>query len=100
MLTEILQRTTSMTVLEAQDQMIVTPNRVYVIPPNREPALWEWDHRPEGFQWIDCQDWQQSIVSYVRRAKESWLVVVLNLTPVPHFGYRIGVPEAPYYREG
>ena len=64
-----------------------------------EPALWEWDHRPEGFQWIDCQDWQQSIVSYVRRAKESWLVVVLNLTPVPHFGYRIGVPEAPYYRE-
>jgi two-component system CheB/CheR fusion protein len=39
MLTEILQRTTTMTVLEAQDQMIITPNRVYVIPPNRDLAV-------------------------------------------------------------
>jgi 1,4-alpha-glucan branching enzyme len=64
-----------------------------------ESALWQWDHRPEGFRWIDCQDWQQSVVSYERRSEKSWLVVVLNLTPVPRFGYRIGVPEAPYYRE-
>jgi len=39
MLTEILQRTTTMTVIEAQDQMIVAPNRVYVIPPNRDLAI-------------------------------------------------------------
>ncbi|MGC1401699.1 MAG: 1,4-alpha-glucan branching protein GlgB [Thermodesulfobacteriota bacterium] len=64
-----------------------------------DPALWQWDYHPEGFRWIDCQDWQQSIVSYVRRSKESWLVVALNLTPVPRLGYRIGVPEALFYRE-
>jgi 1,4-alpha-glucan branching enzyme len=64
-----------------------------------DPALWQWDYHPEGFRWIDCQDWQQSVVSYVRRSKECWLVVVVNLTPVPRLGYRIGVPEAPFYRE-
>jgi len=64
-----------------------------------EPALWEKDHHSEGFRWIDCSDWRQSVVSYLRRSEKSWLVVVLNLTPVPRFGYRIGVPDAPYYRE-
>ena len=39
MLTEILQRTTAMPVVEAQDQMMVAPNRVYVIPPNRDMAI-------------------------------------------------------------
>ena len=39
MLTEILQRTTTMTVIEAQDQMVLAPNRVYVIPPNRDLAI-------------------------------------------------------------
>jgi 1,4-alpha-glucan branching enzyme len=64
-----------------------------------EPALWEKDHQPEGFRWIDCQDWQQSVVSFIRRSKESWVVVVFNLTPVPRLGYRIGVPYAQSYRE-
>jgi 1,4-alpha-glucan branching enzyme len=64
-----------------------------------EPALWERDYHPQGFRWIDCQDWQQSVVSYVRRSEISWVVVALNLTPVPRFGYRIGVPEAFVYRE-
>jgi 1,4-alpha-glucan branching enzyme len=69
--------------------------RIYL----EQPALWEKDHFPQGFRWIDCQDWQQSIVSYVRRSENSWLVVILNLTPVPRFGYRIGVPEAALYQE-
>ncbi len=64
-----------------------------------EPALWELDHHPQGFRWIDCQDWQQSVVSYLRRSEKDWLVVVLNLTPVPRFDYRIGVPRAVSYRE-
>jgi 1,4-alpha-glucan branching enzyme len=64
-----------------------------------EPALWEKDQQPEGFRWIDCQDWQQSVVFYVRRSDKSWVVVAVNLTPVPRFNYRIGVPAAPYYRE-
>ena len=65
----------------------------------REPALWEKDHQPEGFRWIDCQDWQQSVVAYVRSSRETWVVVALNLTPVPRFNYRIGVPYTPYYQE-
>jgi 1,4-alpha-glucan branching enzyme len=64
-----------------------------------EPALWEKDHEAEGFRWIDCQDWQQSVVVYVRSSGKSWVIVAVNLTPVPRFGYRIGVPAAPYYRE-
>ena len=64
-----------------------------------EPARWEKDHQPEGFRWIDCQDWQQSVVVYVRSSGKSWMVVAFNLTPVPRFSYRIGVPQAPYYRE-
>jgi 1,4-alpha-glucan branching enzyme len=64
-----------------------------------EPALWEKDHQPGGFRWIDCQDWQQSVVVYVRSSRECWVVVAFNLTPVPRLGYHIGVPNAPYYRE-
>ena len=65
----------------------------------KEPALWEMDHQPEGFSWIDCQDYRQSVVSFIRRSREGWIVVVVNLTPVPRFGYRIGVPYATRYRE-
>jgi 1,4-alpha-glucan branching enzyme len=64
-----------------------------------EPALWERDQQPDGFRWIDCQDWHQSVVSYLRRSQNSWIVVVVNLTSVPRLGYRIGVPTASLYRE-
>jgi 1,4-alpha-glucan branching enzyme len=63
------------------------------------PALWELDHSPDGFAWIDCQDAAQGVVSYVRRGGGSHLVVILNLTPVPRRGYRIGLPEPRRYRE-
>jgi 1,4-alpha-glucan branching enzyme len=64
------------------------------------PALWERDHAPEGFAWIDCQDAAQGVVSFVRRdAAGRPLVVVLNLTPVPRLGYRVGLPEPGRYRE-
>ncbi len=63
------------------------------------PALWEWDHLPQGFSWIDCQDYQSSVVSYVRQGKGQHLVCLLNLTPVPRYNYRIGVPGRKIYRE-
>jgi 1,4-alpha-glucan branching enzyme len=65
----------------------------------QQPALWEWDHIPQGFSWIDCQDYQQSVVSYVRQAKSQHLVCVLNLTPMARNGYRIGVPGRKAYGE-
>jgi 1,4-alpha-glucan branching enzyme len=64
-----------------------------------DPSLWHWDHRPEGFQWIDCNDYLNSVLAYLRRGPEGFLVCVLNLTPVVRPGYRIGVPEPGTYRE-
>ncbi|HET7550139.1 MAG TPA: 1,4-alpha-glucan branching protein GlgB [Gemmatimonadaceae bacterium] len=61
------------------------------------PALWRMDHEPQGFQWIDAADVQNSVVSYVRRGGGEQLVVVANLTPVPREHYRIGAPEAGEY---
>jgi 1,4-alpha-glucan branching enzyme len=63
------------------------------------PSLWELDHSPEGFSWIDCQDAAQGVVSFVRRGSAGHIVVILNLTPVPRHGYRVGLPELRRYRE-
>jgi 1,4-alpha-glucan branching enzyme len=67
----------------------------------REPALFEVDFRWEGFEWIDFHDMQNSIISFVRRAKNrhEHLVFVCNFTPTPHIGYRLGLPEAVDYLE-
>jgi 1,4-alpha-glucan branching enzyme len=58
------------------------------------------DFEDSGFQWIDCHDASQSILSYIRRGQGGgFVIVVLNFTPVPREGYRLGVPEAGSYRE-
>jgi 1,4-alpha-glucan branching enzyme len=65
-----------------------------------EKALFEIDFEPDGFEWIDCSDYQSSVVSFIRRARDGdWLAVVFNWTPIVRHAYRIGVPEAGYYRE-
>ncbi len=66
-----------------------------------EPALHEVDFHWDGFQWIDFRDVDNSIVSFVRYAKEKreGLVVVANFTPVPRTGYRVGVPVPGFYHE-
>jgi 1,4-alpha-glucan branching enzyme len=66
-----------------------------------EPALHELDGDPAGFAWIDCSDWEQSVVSFLRRARDAADVVVVacNFTPVPRLAYRVGVPRAGFYRE-
>ena len=66
-----------------------------------EPALYENDFDEEGFQWIDCSDTRHSVVSFIRRGNQSqeFIIIVCNFTPQPHSHYRIGVPEAGFYRE-
>ena len=66
-----------------------------------ESALWEIDHDSSGFEWIDFHDWENSVVSFIRRAKnpQNHLVCVFNFTPVPRQGYRIGVPSDLFYQE-
>ena len=64
------------------------------------PALHDLDFSTDGFQWIDCHDADQSMLSFVRRARDaSFVVVALNFTPVPRHQYRIGLPTAGDYRE-
>ncbi len=66
-----------------------------------EPALYRRDFDPEGFAWIDCQDSDQSVLTYLRRDPETGreLICACNLTPVPRHGYRIGVPAPGRYLE-
>nr|WP_243735087.1 1,4-alpha-glucan branching protein GlgB [Paenibacillus turpanensis] len=65
-----------------------------------EPSLWELDHSPEGFEWIDPHNKDQSIIAFMRKsAHGEHLLVVCNFTPVPHEHYRLGVPEPGVYRE-
>jgi 1,4-alpha-glucan branching enzyme len=65
----------------------------------RTPALWRSDPDPDGFQWIDCSDKDNSVMAYLRRDGQRFVVVVLNFTPVPREAYRIGVPSAGRYVE-
>jgi 1,4-alpha-glucan branching enzyme len=64
------------------------------------PALHEGDCEPFGFEWVDGQDAAQSVVSFLRRARDgSCALVVVNLTPVTRGDYRIGVPQLGVWRE-
>jgi 1,4-alpha-glucan branching enzyme len=66
-----------------------------------EPALWESDYDMDGFFWVDCQDHENSVMSFVRQTKEGkrQLLVVLNLTPVLRTQYRIGLPRGGHWKE-
>jgi len=64
-----------------------------------EPALYQHDFEHQGFEWIDCCDVQQSIISYRRKYGEEEVLVILNFTPVIRKNYRIGVPKAGQYTE-
>jgi 1,4-alpha-glucan branching enzyme len=66
-----------------------------------ERPFFEVDFEWAGFEWIDANDAAASILSFIRRARntEDFVVVVCNFTPVLRLDYRIGVPAAGYYRE-
>lgn len=82
--------------------MLADLNRLY----KTIPALYELDFDAQGFSWIDCQDADNSTISFLRYPSyhnnpehDKFVVVVLNFTPVPRYGYRLGVPQAGKYRE-
>ncbi|MDE0163597.1 MAG: 1,4-alpha-glucan branching protein GlgB [Bryobacterales bacterium] len=72
-------------------------NRLY----RSEDALFEIDSDSRGFEWIDGNDRQRSVISFLRRgvSPNDELVVVCNFTPVPREGYRIGVPHEGCWQE-
>lgn len=67
----------------------------------KQPALHELDFSHDGFQWIDCHDSGQSVLSFIRWSKErrDFVICILNFTPIPRENYRIGVPQASAYKE-
>ncbi|MGQ9688745.1 MAG: 1,4-alpha-glucan branching protein GlgB [Desulfobaccales bacterium] len=72
-------------------------NRVY----RQEPALYELDFDPAGFQWIDCTDVDHSVISFLRRGQstQDLILVVANFTPETHYNYRVGAPRSGYWQE-
>lgn len=72
-------------------------NRLY----QHEPPLYEVDFEWTGFKWIDANDSDNSVFSFMRFTKsgDEFVVVVTNFTPVPRYNYRIGVPKQGFYQE-
>ncbi|MBI5014983.1 MAG: 1,4-alpha-glucan branching protein GlgB [Deltaproteobacteria bacterium] len=66
-----------------------------------EPALYELDFEPAGFSWIDANDSEQSVLSFLRRGKDkdSAVVCACNFTPAPRHNYRLGVPVGGSWEE-
>jgi 1,4-alpha-glucan branching enzyme len=76
--------------------LVAALNRLY----RERASLWTRDFTPEGFRWIDASDTDNSVLSFLRLGNGgSVLACIANLTPVPHVGYRIGLPEAGEWRE-
>jgi len=72
-------------------------NRLY----RDEPALFEQDLHPDGFEWLDCHDAEQSTAALLRRGRspDALVAVALNFTPVPRHNFRVGVPRDGFWRE-
>ncbi|MGC8588268.1 MAG: 1,4-alpha-glucan branching protein GlgB [Hydrogenobaculum sp.] len=71
-------------------------NKIY----KNEIALHELDHDQEGFEWVDFQDVEQSIFSFLRKAKNGdFVLCIFNATPVPRHHYKVGVPKPGFYKE-
>lgn len=78
-------------------QWVKDVNQFYL----EQPALYELDFDPRGFRWIEANDSDQSVFTYMRFAEnpDDFLVVACNFTPVPRHNYRVGVPRPGYYKE-
>jgi 1,4-alpha-glucan branching enzyme len=75
--------------------LVKTLNQLY----KEHPALYYLDFDHHGFEWIDCHDYEQSVISYRRKGENEELIVILNFTPVVRENYRIGVPVEGSYQE-
>jgi 1,4-alpha-glucan branching enzyme len=80
-----------------RQRFVASPNGIYT----SEPALFQNDFEPSGFEWIDCSDHDSSVVSFIRRghSPDDAIVAIFNWTPIVREHYRLGVPDAGFYRE-
>ena len=67
----------------------------------KEPALYEIDFSAEGFEWINFHDWEQSVISFIRKGKDgrSVILAVFNFTSVPRHDYIVGLPGGGIWKE-
>jgi 1,4-alpha-glucan branching enzyme len=63
--------------------------------------LYELDNSGEGFEWIEADDYMHSMLIFLRKGRvaSDQLLVVVNFTPSPHIGFRVGVPGPGWYAE-
>jgi 1,4-alpha-glucan branching enzyme len=82
---------------EGMQRLISDLNRVY----REQPALHEVDFEGHGFEWIDCQSADDSVLAFLRKAKDpaDQVLVVINFTPVVREHHRVGVPGPGWYQE-
>ncbi len=78
-------------------KLIADLNALY----RREPALYEQDFDGNGFEWIDCQSSSDSVLAYMRKARDpdDYLIICSNFTPVVRSNYRVGLPAGGWYQE-
>jgi len=74
---------------------VSTLNEIY----KNEEALYELNYKPEGYEWIDYSDSENTVLSFIRRSSSSYVVVILNFSPVVRDSYRVGVPENASFHE-
>ncbi len=77
-------------------QLVKDLNRTYA----EQPALWQQDSSPDGFQWIDASDFAGNVLSFLRHGSDgSVLACVCNFGAMPHLNYRVGLPSAGRWTE-
>ena len=88
---------TEQPVHKQMQEYVKSLNEIYV----NYPALHQMDYEPEGFEWVNCTDSEESIVVFLRRTKkkEETLLIVCNFDTVLHEKFRVGVPFAGKYKE-
>jgi 1,4-alpha-glucan branching enzyme len=80
---------------EGVQRWVADLNRLY----RNESALHGNDFSHEGFQWLRRGDWEQSVLVFLRKEKDSVVLVACNFTPVPRMSYRVGVPRGGRWQE-
>ncbi len=75
-------------------QLVSDLNQIY----KDTPALHQFDFESRGFEWLDCHDHEQSVLSFIRKTDQDCVVSVFNFTPVTRANYRVAVPEAGSYK--
>ncbi len=77
-------------------KIVIDLNKIYI----ENPEFYEIDYNFNGFQWIDCNDSQNSVISFLRKdSSGNYSIIVCNFTPVVRQNYRVGCPDLTNYKE-